>query len=103
PRAPPAPPRVGADPLPRRRADPAPQRSSPYAPARPAAHRPGRSPRDNEWLLPQLAAHLGCPTAALRGCLRAGHLTGRREPRAPHRWILLAPPEEVDELRDRLA
>src|SRR4029450_6056126 len=31
------------------------------------------------------------------------HLTGRQETRAPHRWILLAPPEKVDELRDRLA
>ena len=64
---------------------------------------PAEAPRDNEWLLPQLAAHLGCTTGTLRGWLRAGHLTGRQETRAPHRWILLAPPEEVDELRDRLA
>jgi hypothetical protein len=77
---------------------------------RPLTHRrdplpidPAEAPRDNEWLLPQLAAHLGCTTGTLRGWLRAGHLTGRQETRAPHRWILLAPPEEVDELRDRLA
>jgi hypothetical protein len=77
---------------------------------RPLAHRrdplpidPAEAPRDNEWVLPQLAAHLGCTTGTLRGWLRAGHLTGRQETRAPHRWILLAPPEEVDELRDRLA
>lgn len=64
---------------------------------------PAEAPRDNEWLLPQLAAHLGCTTGTLRGWLRAGHLTRRQETRAPHRWILLAPPEQVDELRDRLA
>jgi DNA invertase Pin-like site-specific DNA recombinase len=76
---------------------------------RPLAHRrdplpidPAEAPRDNEWVLPQLAAHLGCTTGTLRGWLRAGHLTGRQETRAPHRWILLAPPEKVDELRDRL-
>src|SRR6266545_2100544 len=77
---------------------------------RPLAHRrdplpidPAEALRDNEWLLPQLAAHLGCTTGTLRGWLRAGHLTGRQETRAPHRWILLAPPEKVDKLRDRLA
>ena len=64
---------------------------------------PAEAPRDNEWLLPQLAAHLGCTTGTLRGWLRDSHLTGRQETRAPHRWILLAPPEKVDELRDRLA
>jgi hypothetical protein len=64
---------------------------------------PAEAPGDNEWLLPQLAAHLGCTTGTLRPWLRAGHLTGRQETRAPHRWILLAPPEKVDELRDRLA
>ena len=64
---------------------------------------PAEAPGDNEWLLPQLAAHLGCTTGMLRAWLRAGHLTGRQETRAPHRWILLAPPEKVDELRDRLA
>jgi DNA invertase Pin-like site-specific DNA recombinase len=63
---------------------------------------PAEAPRDNEWLLPQLAAHLGCTTGTLRGWLRDGQLTGRQETRAPHRWILRAPPEQVDELRDRL-
>src|SRR5512132_175497 len=63
---------------------------------------PAEAPRDNEWLLPQLAAHLGCTTGTLRGWLRDGQLTGRQETRAPHRWILRAPPEKVDELRDRL-
>jgi hypothetical protein len=77
---------------------------------RPLPHRrdplpidPAEAPRDNEWLLPQLAADLGCTTGALRKWLRDGHLTGRQETRAPHRWILLAAPEKVDELRDRLA
>ena len=76
---------------------------------RPLSHRrdplpidPAEALRDNEWLLPQLAAHLGCTTGTLRGWLRDGHLTGRQETRAPHRWILLAAPEKVDELRDRL-
>jgi DNA invertase Pin-like site-specific DNA recombinase len=64
---------------------------------------PAEAPRDNEWLLPQLAAHLACTTGTLRGWLRDSHLTGRQETRAPHRWILLAPPEKVDELRHRLA
>jgi hypothetical protein len=64
---------------------------------------PAQAPRDNEWLLPQLAAHLGCATGTLRNWLRDGLLTGRQETRAPHRWILLAPPEKVDELRHRLA
>jgi hypothetical protein len=63
---------------------------------------PAEAPRQNEWWLADLAAHLGCTTGTVRKWLEDGHLTGRQETRQ-HRWILRATPETITQLEERLA
>jgi len=63
---------------------------------------PTEAPGPNEWLLPELAAHLTVTTGTIHTWQHQGILTGRQETRHPHRWILHAPPEKITELRERL-
>jgi hypothetical protein len=55
----------------------------------------------DEWWPADLARALGVPRATLHTWRRAGHVPARREPRAPHRWILWADAAALDRLRAR--
>ncbi len=64
---------------------------------------PAEAPREHEWWLGDLAAHLGCTLGTVRKWITDGHLTGRQETRHPYRWIMNASPDKITELEERLA
>jgi DNA invertase Pin-like site-specific DNA recombinase len=53
----------------------------------------------DEWWLPDLARKIGMPAISLYSWLRRGMLAARQESQYPHRWIVHAPPPEVERLR----
>ena len=57
----------------------------------------------DEWWPADLARTLGLPRATLHTWRRAGHVRARREPQAPHRWILWADAAALAHLRERRA
>ncbi|NUP46406.1 MAG: hypothetical protein HOW97_03695 [Catenulispora sp.] len=56
---------------------------------------------DDEWYLSALAVAAGVGRGTIMTSLQRGELTARREARHPHRWIIKADQDQLQELRER--